>query len=171
MIDGETGERVVWFFGTCLDSASVAIPRYVWRLPWHRAHMDFHCEYDQASARYTGFAVTTRSRWAPAELQLTDSGHPPRSLDGFPDLESSLVFLTHPLRGYFFRQGGSLGSYSIWHDRLQPTQGQVTAARYPLLDQLDLVEQSDLRNVHSVLIQRTVDFTIYLPPVRVSAAS
>jgi uncharacterized protein YqjF (DUF2071 family) len=167
VIDAETGEHVVWFFGTCLDSASVAIPRYVWGLPWHRAHMDFQCEYDGSAARYTSFAVTTRSRWAPAALQVTDSGQPPRSLDGFPDLESGLLFLTHPLRGYFFRHDGSLGSYSVWHERMQPTQGQVTTANYPLLDQLGLVEGGSLQSVHSVLIQPAIDFTIYLPPVKV----
>jgi uncharacterized protein YqjF (DUF2071 family) len=37
--DTETGEQVAWFFGTCLDSASVVVPRYLWKLPWHRARM------------------------------------------------------------------------------------------------------------------------------------
>jgi hypothetical protein len=167
VVDTETGERVVWFFGTCLDSASVAVPRYLWRLPWHRAHMDFQCRYNGDSACYTSFSVMTRSTWAPAVLELTDSGEPPQSFDGFPDLEAGLVFLTHPLRGYFFRQDGSLGTYTIWHDRLRPTQGKVTSARYPRLDRLDLLKEGDVQNVHSVLIQRSVDFTIYLPPVRV----
>src|SRR5262249_31169607 len=41
VVDSETGEHAVWFFGTCLDSVSVAVPRYVWKLPWHRARMEF----------------------------------------------------------------------------------------------------------------------------------
>ena len=32
--DTQTGEQAAWFFGTCLDSISVAVPRYVWKLPW-----------------------------------------------------------------------------------------------------------------------------------------
>jgi hypothetical protein len=36
-----------------------------------------------------------------------------------------------------------------------------------VFQELGLVEESDTRNVLSVLIQRTVDFTIYLPPVKV----
>ena len=171
VLDTETGEHVVWFFGTCLDSVSVALPRYLWRLPWHRAHMDFQCRYNIDSQSYTSFKVTTRSKWAPAVLELKDSGQPPDFLDGFPDLEAGLLFLTHPFRGYFFRQNGSLGSYSIWHDRLKPTQGQVTTARYPRLDRLNLIEEGSLSHVHSVLIQRTIDFTIYLPPVAVSTAN
>ena len=168
--DRETGEHVVWFFGTCLDSMTVAIPRYGWKLPWHRARFAFDCDHDPQAHRYRSFAVRTASGWAPATIALEDSGRAPRHLDGFDDLECGLVFLTHPLRGYFYRRDGALGSYAIWHDRLQPTEGRVTEARYELLDTLGLVSLGDITAVHSVLIQKAVDFTIYLPPSRVSNA-
>ncbi len=44
--DSESGEHVAWFFGTSLASATVNIPRFVWRLPWHNAHIRFDTEYD-----------------------------------------------------------------------------------------------------------------------------
>jgi uncharacterized protein YqjF (DUF2071 family) len=166
--DRETGEHVVWFFGTCVDSITVAIPRYAWKLPWHRGRFVFACDHDTRANRYRSFAVRTASRWAPAALVLDDGGHAPESLDGFADLESALVFLTHPLRGYFFRRDGALGSYAIWHDRLQPTEARITEARYPLLEALGLVPLGDTAAIHSVLIQKAVDFTIYLPPTRVN---
>jgi uncharacterized protein YqjF (DUF2071 family) len=166
--DTVTGDHVAWFFGTCLDSRSVAVPRYAWRLPWHRAQMAFDCRYDERVGRYVSFNVETRSRWAPAQLEIEDSGEPPRELAGFSNLEAGLVLLTQPTRGFFFRQDGALGSYSIWHDRLRPTVGKIKRARYWLLQQLNLIQEGDCRNVHSVLIQRSVDFTIYLPPVRIS---
>ncbi len=162
--DVETGEHAAWFFGTCLDSLAVAIPRHLWKLPWHRARMDFDCRPDATGVRYESYSVRTRSRWAPADLVLEDSGNSPQRLDGFEDFETGLVLLTHPLRGYFFRQDGVLGTYAIWHDRIQPTEGRVELARYPLLSRLGLVEEGDLHSVHSVLLQKSVDFTIYLPP-------
>jgi uncharacterized protein YqjF (DUF2071 family) len=165
--DTQTGEHAAWFFGTCLDSVSVAVPRYVWRLPWHRARMDFACRYDQAAGRYAIFNVKTRSDWASAHLAIEDSGEPPSKLAGVSNLEAGLVLLTHPLRGYFFRQDGTLGTYSVWHDRTNSTVGTIQEARYPLLQQLGLVEEGDRRNVHSVLLQPSIDFTIYLPPSRV----
>jgi len=167
--DTQTGEHVVWFFGTCLDSVSVVIPRHLWRLPWHRARMDFDCRYDRAAARYTTFNVTTRSGWAPARLAVEDSGKAPEQLAGISNLEAGLVFLTHPLRGYFFRQDGALGSYAIWHDRAHLTAGTVQEASYPLLQRLGLVQDGDRSGIHSVLIQPSIDFTIYLPPSRVNA--
>jgi uncharacterized protein YqjF (DUF2071 family) len=169
--DTQTGEHAAWFFGPCLDSVSVAVPRYLWRLPWHHARMDFNCRYDQAAKRYTIFSVSARSRWAPARLAIEDSGKPPTQLAGVSNLESGLVLLTHPLCGYFFRQDGSLGSYSIWHDRAQLTVGAIQEARYPLLQRLGLVEAGDQSEIHSVLIQPSIDFTIYLPPSRIKMQS
>jgi Uncharacterized conserved protein (COG2071) len=96
---------------------SVLIPRYLWKLPWHRARMEFDCRYDAAGARYAAYSVRTQSNWSPGTLSLADTGQPPASLSGVSSLEAGLVFLTHPLRGYFFRRDGALGSYSIWHDR------------------------------------------------------
>jgi hypothetical protein len=133
--------------------------------------MEFDCRYDQTAARYGTFKVKTRSRWAPALLAIDDSGKPPTQLAGTPNLEAGLVLLTHPLRGYFFRRDGALGSYAIWHDRAQLTVGTIHEARYPLLQKLGLVEEGVQSDIHSVLIQPNIDFTIYLPPSRVKAES
>lgn len=165
--DKQTGEHVAWFFGTCVDSVTVAIPRYLWKLPWHRGRVAFDCRYDEADQRYGSYRVSTRSRWAPAALEIEDTGTRPAEFPGFSSVETGLVVLTHPLRGYFFRRDGSLGSYAIWHDRMHATVGRVTRARYPLFTELGLVPEGDRRNIHSVLLQRRFDFTIYLPPTTV----
>ena len=106
--------------------------------------------------------------WAPAELRIEDTGRPPDHLSGVSNLEAGLVLLTHPARGYFFRQDGTLGSYAIWHDRTKPTIRLIREARYPLLQQLGLVREGDQGSIHSVLLQPSIDFTIYLPPSKVS---
>lgn len=129
--------------------------------------MAFECVYDAAASKYTTFRVTTRSRWAPARLEVVDSGRHPDMLPGFANLEAGLVLLTHPLRGYFFRQDGELGSYAIWHDRVQPTTGELREADYPLLGGLGLWPSQASPTVQSVPIQRNIDFTIYLPPTKV----
>jgi len=155
--DNASGERAVWFFGTCLDSWSVVIPRVLWRLPWHRGRIRFDRD------RYR---MTTDSAWAPATLELADTGGPLEVLPGFPDAESTLLVLTHPLVGYYHRRDGRLGSYSVWHDRMAPTLGRCVQASFPLLERLDLVSAADQARPYSVLLQDRVDFTIYLPPRR-----
>ena len=164
VIDSETGERVVWFFGTCLDSWSVLVPRVLWKLPWHRGRIHFDCEYSSSESRYRRYRMQTRSPWAPAEVELQDSGVQPRALRGFSSLESGLVVLTHPLRGYFFRRDGRLGTYDVWHDRLRLTEGSCLQARFPLLEKLGLVPLERQAQTHSVLIQPSTEFLILLPP-------
>jgi hypothetical protein len=167
VLDTESGEQAVWFFGTCLDSISVWVPRYMWKLPWHRAHMTFDCRYDASVRRYATYEVTTRSDWSPGQLAITDSGEAPTTIAGVSHVEAGLVFLTHPLRGYFYRHDRALGSYTIWHSRTMPTWGQVQSASYPLLQTLNLVEAGDVSGIQSVLLQPAIDFTIYLPPFKV----
>ena len=165
--DRKSGANVVWFFGTVLDSPLVTIPKYWWGLPWHRARMSIDCRYKESSCRYQSYEIQARSSWAPAKIRLRDTGEPPAELEGFTDVESGLVLLTHPLLGYFYRRDGRLGTYRVWHDRMQPTVGTVEEAWFPRLERLGLVTAEDCGNIHSVLMQPEIDFTIYLPPSRV----
>ena len=167
--DTETGEHVAWFFGTSLNSLAVGVPRYLWKLPWHKADIRFNCSYDASRGRYLSYRMETHNSWADASLELEDTGTAPRALKGFADLETGLVLLTHPRRGYFYRRDGKIGSYSIWHDRLQTTVGRVVNEKFDLLNSLELVTNGDLSSAHSVLIQHQTAFTIYLPPVTVTS--
>lgn len=162
--DSETGEHVVWFFGTSLASITVNVPHFVWKIPWHKADISFSTQYDQERGRYSQYRMVAKSQWANAELELEDSGRPPQELIGFPDVESGLVVLTHPLYGYYYRRDGKLGGYSIWHDRLQTTQGRAKVAKFSLLQKLGLLSEGSLSEIHSVLIQPETRFTVYLPP-------
>lgn len=166
VVDRNTGRRAVWFFGTTLDSWTVAIPRHVWKLPWHRGRVRFQCVHDQAARRYTQYRMKTASSWAPVEIELEDTGVEVAALHGLPDGEAGLVALTHPLIGVYYRRDGRLGTYSIWHDRLRCTQGQVIRAKIGLFDRLGLVPYAEQCRPHSVLIQHRTEFTIYLPPGR-----
>ncbi len=168
--DTQSGEHVVWFFGTVLDSWTNVVPRFLWQLPWHRARIGFDCAYDEEAGRFTRYQMSAESEWASAELSLADTGQPPQALPGFDSLETGLRVLTHPMHGYYYRRDDKLGGYSIWHDWLQTTVGQVELARFPLLARLGLVAEGDVNQVHSVLLQHRTDFTIYLPPHHVVVA-
>lgn len=164
VIDRVTRQRAVWFWGTTLDSPSVAVPRYAWRLPWYRGRVRFDCAYDASAGRYSRYRMTTHSRWAPVELSLADTGAPVTELQGYPDLEHGLVTLTHPLTGVFRRTDGRLGTYPVWHDRLEMTVGRCVDIRAGLLDRLGVVPFAEQADTHSVLIQPSTEFTVYLPP-------
>ncbi|CAM4349313.1 DUF2071 domain-containing protein [Acinetobacter pragensis] len=163
VIDQKTQERCVWFIGTTLDSWTLIVPRYLWQLPWHAANFEFDCQQN-ASGLYQQYKMQTRSEWAGAELHLTQSEEDAWQYQGFPDLESYQVFLTHPLAGFYHRRDGQLGTYRVWHDRLQPKPAQLHHARFELLARMNLVSFEDQLKPYSVLIEPINAFTIYLPP-------
>ncbi|RYG27580.1 MAG: DUF2071 domain-containing protein, partial [Burkholderiales bacterium] len=164
VVDSTTGEKCVWFLGTTLDSWTVAVPRYLWKLPWHRGRVEFDCERDEATGRYTRYRMNTLAKWAPARLELAQQPSAGFSLDGFPDDESALVFLTHPLAGFYHRRDGRLGTYRVWHERLVVTPATLIHADFGLLSRLALVNADEQQAPHSVLLQPVNEFTIYLPP-------
>ena len=163
VIDQETQERCVWFIGTTLDSWTLMVPRHVWQLPWHPAGFKFDCRQD-ADGLYSQYKMQTESAWAGAELQLAQSPDDGWQFEGFPDLETYLVYLTHPLAGFYHRRDGKLGTYRVWHGRLQPRPAKLQHARFELLDRMNLVSFEDQLQPYSALIEPVNEFTIYLPP-------
>jgi len=162
-IRDRAGRHAVWFLGTVLGSWTVALPRYVWRLPWHYGRFVFKCPQDP-SGRYSSYVVETESQWAPAHLELVHEPGEDLSFPGFPDAETALVLLTHPLTGYYTRRDGRVGTYSVWHNRLLPDAGRVRVGRFGLLDRLGLVPLPEQSKPYSVLIQPTTEFLVRLPP-------
>ncbi|NKB88467.1 MAG: DUF2071 domain-containing protein [Acidobacteria bacterium] len=162
--DVETDTPAVWFFGTVLDSWTVAIPRHLWRLPWHHGRMEFDCELE--SGLYGRYRVETSSRWASARLELAQTGDEQFTHVGFPDAATAFAVLTHPLKGVYRRRDNELGSYDVWHDRLEVKPAACLSARFDLLDRLGLVSFERQARPYSVLVQPETEFTIYLPPRR-----
>ena len=162
--DQVSGERCVWFLGTTLDSWTLAVPRYIWNLPWYSGKVAFDCEQDSTTGLYTKYRMTTHASWAPAELELVQDADNTMSLPGFPDIETGLVYLTHPLAGFYHRRDGKLGTYRVWHARLEVKQAKLLRARFGLLSRLNLVHEDEQQSPHSVLVEPINEFTIYLPP-------
>ncbi len=161
------GRRAVWFFGTTLSGFWIWVPRKLWRLPWHPAAIAIEASY--ADERCTDYEMTAVSEWGAAQLSMTGTNRAMGRLDGFADEEDTAVVLTHPLAGFYQRLDGSLGSYSVWHDRLELRHAEVSTARFEVFERLGLID-ADTRP-HSALVQQETEFTIFLPPTRVHTAS
>lgn len=154
------GERVVWFFGTSLATPFVLIPRYLWKLPWHHAAMKFDTTWEKDVC--TRYELKTEGAWGAADVSLVGTDEPAGCMDGFIDDEDMAVILTHPLKGYFQRRDGKIGTYSVWHDRLCMKRGIAKRVHFDLLQHLGLCEADAMP--HSVLLQQETEFLIQLPP-------
>lgn len=162
IVDRTTGEKCVWFIGTTLDSWTRFVPHTIWNLPWYGGQVSFDTAQDGAG-QYERYVMRTKADWAPASVEIR-SEPDSMSFSGFPDLETALVYLTHPLRGFYHRRDGQLGTYHVWHDKLNVHSGKLLAADFGLLSRLGLVTREEQQHPHSVLLDPLTDFTIYLPP-------
>ena len=153
----------VFFFGTTLDSPLVGMPRYLWGMPWHPGSTRIEAAWT-ADGVCSGYRHRCRGRWGGADVELVGSGEPMDRLDGFADKDDAAHIVTHPLDGWFLRPDGRLGRYAVWHDRLRPTLGTARRARYAVFEDLRLVEPG--AEPHSVLLQRSIEFDVLLPPHR-----
>jgi hypothetical protein len=163
-VHGPDGRRAVWFFGTTLDSPLVALPRHLWRMPWHEGATTLEADWT-----VEGVCRRYRHRcdgsWGGADVELVGTAERAGRLDGFADADDAAHVLTHPLDGWFRRNDGSLGRYAVWHGRMQPSVGVTRRARYAIFEDAGLVSADT--EPHSVLLQQTIDFDVILPPVRV----
>ncbi|MCP5162311.1 MAG: DUF2071 domain-containing protein [Hahellaceae bacterium] len=164
IIDTKTNERCVWFLGTTLDSWTLAVPRYLWNLPWHAGKVSFDCALNPSTGLYDRYQMETKSNWAAASVELTQSKNDAFEFSGFPDTESALVYLTHPLAGFYYRRDGKLGTYRVWHKALEVKPAKLKSAKFKLLSDLGIVGTAEQNNPYSVLIEPMNEFTIYLPP-------
>jgi len=164
VIDRETGEPCVWFFGTTLGGRIVNLARWLWRIPWHYARYEIDCRFDGAAGRYERFRYAKVSDWASAEIELEDTGEAPGLLPGFADLAEQTLVLTHPVTGFFYRTDGKLGTYSVWHEELQLTTGRAVRLAFSLYKRLGLLSEEEMARPHSVLICPKTTFEVHLPP-------
>jgi hypothetical protein len=164
IIDTITDERCVWFLGTTLDSWTLAVPRFLWSLPWHAGEVIFECTMNETTGLYDKYQMETQSSWAEASVELIQSKNDTFDFPGFPDAESALVYLTHPLAGFYHRRDGRLGTYRVWHKVLEVKPAKLVSAKFKLLSDLGIVHESEQDTPYSVLIEPINEFTIYLPP-------
>lgn len=163
IVDKRTSEKCVWFIGTTLDSWTRIVPHRVWNLPWYAGKVRFDCRQNNDDI-YSRYSMDTKATWAPASVEMVGEPRARLSLSGFPDLETGLVYLTHPLRGYYHRRDGKLGTYRVWHKPLDVMPGRLVRASFGLLDRLGLVTMHEQQHPHSILLDPINEFTIYLPP-------
>ncbi len=164
VLDRRTGQPCVWFFGTTLGGWPVHLARWLWKIPWHHARYRWKCDYDEGARKYRAFRYRARSRWAPAEITLRDTGRPAELQSGFLSAEEMTLVLTHPIDGFFYRTDGQVGTYSVSHPVLELTEGEAIDLSFGLLERLGVLTASESQSPHSVLIARETRFQIHMPP-------
>ncbi len=164
IIDRQTGEHGVWFFGTTLGSRLVHPAQWFWRIPWHYARYQVNFDYDQLGGRYTHFAYHTTCGWASAEIEVEDTGQPVSLQAGFSSLDEQILILTHPVAGFYDRRDGRPGSYTVWHEEIKLTQARPRRLYFSLYERLGLLTRQEMQQPHSIFLCPRITFDVHLPP-------
>jgi hypothetical protein len=162
--DRESGEHVVWFFGTTLGSRWVHLAQLLWRIPWHHARYRIDCAFDEAAQRYSRFRYEIDSDWCSARIDLEDTGQPAPLVEGFATEEEMTLVLTQPLVGYFRRRDWRVGTYSVSHDLIPLRLARPRDLYFGLYERLGIMSRDEMQLPSSVLISRRTDFSIHMPP-------
>jgi hypothetical protein len=162
-VRGPDGRQAVYFFGTTLDSPLVRMPRDLWGMPWHPGRTSIESSW-AADGTCTAYRHVCSGRWGQADVELVGSAAPLERLDGFADADDAAHILTHPLDGWFEHPSGRLGRYAVWHPRMALQMGSARRASYAVFQELGLVEPGAAP--HSVLLTRSIEFDVLLPPRR-----
>ncbi len=166
VVDRQTNEQVVWFFGTTLGAYYVYLPKILWKIPWHYAKYQTEFEYDNAAKKYNRFEVKSESDWCSSNINILDTGEPVASHAGFENLDAIKLILTHPIQGFFYRTDNKLGTYSVWHKELEITQGTADGIYFSLYERLGLLSKAEMNNPVSIFICPEIVFQVILPPRR-----
>lgn len=156
-------EQAVFFFGTTLGSPFVALPRYVWRLPWAFGRHDNMLRVERGSVAEYRYA--SHGEHGEERVVARGTSVPMGRLDGFPDEATTTRLLTHPLIGYLRRRDGAYVTYGVDHGTLAMERADATEARFALFERLGLVTPGQAP--HSVLLLPATVFVVRLPPKRV----
>ncbi len=164
VIDQQTGEHGVWFFGTTLGSRLVYAAQLLWGIPWHFARYQIDCRYQPVLGRYERFSVQAACEWGSTVVEIEDTGQAVPLQAGFHAPDEMKLILTHPIDGYYYRRNGRLGSYTIWHAEIPITLGKPKQLYFSLYERLGLLSREEMQQPHSIFICPAIEFDVYLPP-------
>jgi len=167
IIDKRNGQHAAWFFGTTLGSFSVYIPQIIWKMPWQYAKYKLNTSYE--NNRYTNYQISFKSSLGNGSVQIKDTGIPLELLNGFESLDQQMLILTHPVLGYYNRTSRGIGTYEIWHPKMDLTQGKPEHLYFELFEKLGLLSKDEMQEPHSALITPEIEFDVLLPPWKMKA--
>ena len=162
VIDQETGKNCAWFFGTTLGSLTSLIPKLRWKMPWQYGSFKFQFELNKK--QYLKYEMEFKSKQGAGIANIKSSKNEMKLLEGFKSIDEQYLILTHPVTGYYFKRNKSLGTYDLWHPKMELFIGEPINLYFELFENLGLLTRDEMQAPHSILITPSIDFDILLPP-------
>ncbi|MBE7690773.1 DUF2071 domain-containing protein [Tenacibaculum piscium] len=165
IIDKRDNSHSAWFFGTTLGSITSIIPKNLWNMPWEYGKYKFN--FKRNNNLYSEYKMEFKSKLGNGLIEIESSGDDVKLLKGFKDMDEQTHILTHPVIGYYDLSKKELGTYEIWHPKINLKEGKSSKLYFELFEELGFLTKSEMNNPHSVLITPKIEFDILLPPRKI----
>ncbi|MDG1777082.1 MAG: DUF2071 domain-containing protein [Crocinitomicaceae bacterium] len=165
IIDERDNSHSAWFFGTTLGSVAAIIPKKIWRMPWEYGSYKF--SFKRSNDLYSSYNMEFKSKLGNGLIEIKSTGNDMGLLNGFKNLDEQVHVLTHPVIGYYGLSKNQLGTYEIWHPKIDLKEGEGNKLYFELFEKLGFLTRAEMNKPHSVLITSEVEFDILLPPRKI----
>jgi len=162
IIDKTNNSHCAWFFGTTLGSKTSLIPNKIWKMPWERGK--YTEDIRIKNGIYNKYELEFKSKQGIGKVSLVSTTTKMKIHSGFTSLDEQLLILTHPVIGYYYLKNKEIGTYEIWHPKMDLCEGKLDDAYFELFNKLNLLDKKEMKHPHSVLIINEIEFDILLPP-------
>lgn len=162
IIDERDNNYSAWFFGTTLGSWASIVPKKIWNMPWKYAK--YKSSFKKNGDHYSEYNMEFKSKMGDGHIEIESTGQNMQLLKGFKTIEEQIHILTHPVIGYYSLPNKALGTYEIWHPKIDLKEGKVKQLYFELFEKLGFLSKLEMNNPHSVLITPKIEFDILLPP-------
>ena len=162
IIDERDNSTSAWFFGTTLGSFLSIIPKRIWKMPWEKGKYNFN--FTKTNGVYSSYNMGFKSKLGDGNIQIESTKTNAQLLNGFKSIDEQIHILTHPIIGYYYRSKKEIGTYEIWHPKMNLKIGKAKHLYFELFEKLGFLTKEEMNKPHSVLITPEIEFDILLPP-------
>jgi len=133
-------------------------------IPWQHISADLETNADK-KGKYEYYRAG--GVWGqPFSIIAEGSPEIPSKIFPFGNVDIAINYLVRPLMG-FFGQKENVRGFRIWHPEVKPHGGLIKQIHFPLLQSLNLLDESAINKPDSILLVPNAYFYIYMPPERV----
>jgi uncharacterized protein YqjF (DUF2071 family) len=154
------GRRGVYFFRRFLGTPLASGPQRAFEMNAALGQFEVETEVDESG--YASYVCSVRNG-------ATENTFSIRALDDptgrfpFDTGEELAQHITFRLHGFFTSAAGFEGRMPISHRRMAPWSGELVSARFDTLTELGFLDESEIANPYSVLVEPLTKFLLYPP--------
>jgi hypothetical protein len=162
IVNQNNNTHCAWFFGTTLGSLTSIIPKRIWKMPWE--YGQYKTNFTFENNFYANYQIDFKSKHGNGNIRIKSKNKKMILHNGFKSLDEQILILTHPVIGYYNLIDNKIGTYEIWHPKIDLYEGKSEKTYFEIFEKLGFLSKKEMDNPHSILMTNEIEFDILMPP-------